>query len=191
MSKFNTLEAHLNSIRSCIEIDSALLEKIQKYVNAVEDNTSYAFNIDVKIPNQDYFMSICNPSSPKATELFGLKKELGVCVSVSTELLSEEDADEFLDCDLVHWFKLDYVEDTEYYNLNLSYDAVSICLVVQYLVSQVFGCSANQLKLEYHNEIAIEPQESKNSGCFGMMALMLTIGGAVSYGLVELIATFI
>lgn len=195
MSEFNTLEVCINSLRSCVEMNPALLAQIQKYVNEVEKNPSYAHNIEVKIPDQDYFISICNPSSPKATELFGLEKQLGVCVSACTELLMEDDADEFEDCDLFPWFESDYVEDCEYHNLNLSYDAEAICIAVQYLASHVFGCSANELKFEDHNEVETEPQQtnvtSKNQGCAGMMALMLTVGGAVTYGLVELIATFI
>lgn len=72
--------------------------------------------------------------------------------------------------------------------LNFSFNATPLCKTIQYL-AKLFNCPLDKIKITVDPNDGTTNTNSSNSdsnGCFGMLVLMISIGGAGIYGLIEL-----
>ena len=166
------------------ELNSNLLEQIQNYIEEIQANPNsnsalliYFAGIDENIfaienntPNADFL-----PDSP------------GVSLTTAPDAIMDDwMRDIFGKSKLFPLFK--HKENLENIYINYEFDAESLCAAVQYF-AQCYNCPQNDIKIIYSKESP--NSESSNSGCTGMLALLLTIGGTLSYGVVQLISNFI
>ncbi len=77
--------------------------------------------------------------------------------------------------------------------LNFPFNTTPLCKTIQYLAKH-FNCPLDKIKITVDPNDGTTNTNSSNSnsnGCFGMLALMISIGGAGIYGLIELASKLI
>ena len=77
--------------------------------------------------------------------------------------------------------------------LNFPFNTTPLCKTIQYLAKH-FNCPLDKIKITINdpNEpIHVNSSNSNSNGCFGMLVLMISIGCAGIYGLIELASKLI
>ena len=83
------------------------------------------------------------------------------------------------------------IEDTTC--LSFPFNATPLCKTIQYL-AKLFNCPLDKIEITIEDPNAttnVNTSNSDSNGCFGMLALMISIGGAGIYGLIELASKLI
>lgn len=190
MEQFNKKETIFTALRHSIELDSDLLGEIKDYISIIESD--YKSNEYCEI----YFLNSTKSDciffiEPNIAGGEHLPKEMGVSLTTAPDaVMSKEEFEIFKNCDLYCLFES--IENYENIFINFSFDAETLCAAIQYL-AQCYDCPIEEIRIrtEYNNFDNGNNKVSHNSGCAGMLALILGISCTMGYGIVELIDRFI
>lgn len=182
-----------------IEVDQNLFAQIQEYVQEVQANpdceeflwvsfgcsdfsihNAKTFDPDKILPiknnklpdNEKTGVILCggiNNFTPEGWEIFKLSELFSLC-----EITSDPK-----------------IEDTTC--LSFPFNATPLCKTIQYL-AKLFNCPLDKIEITIEDPNAttnVNTSNSDSNGCFGMLVLMISIGGAGIYGLIELASKLI
>lgn len=191
----NNQEDVLSRFSEEIEVDSNLFAYIQRYVQEVESNPHCDKWMNITFNGEYPMFMVVNNTPPNPEEdVYEIKDGTGVSLFTCPEAnLSKKEEKIFKECELYSLFsKCQKEEDyADCLYANFSFDAKSLCLTIQNL-AQSFDCPTDKIAIEFESAAqSSENTQTSKSGCVGMLALLLTIGGTLTYGVVQLINNFI
>ena len=178
--------------------NAAVLAKLVELAQRIKENP----NVDIifEIATDRFIVQVLNAPKSYVDNMYGFAPGLMLQVDFNPDTYQDEQYhrdsyNRFIASELFGGFitkdKMVPADERSYYKM-FEYDAEACCecmLKTAYLIGRVSPADAHQVMkwYEYQNSLS----EKAKSGCAGIMALMLVVTGAVTYGVVELLSNLI